>query len=298
MANAALNEPLAALDGAELEALARVAERLLAGRPLYDPGPRPLRQRAGVGLEFMDCREYVAGDDPRTVDWRATARTRQLQVRRYHQDASADWMICVDRSASMAAPDARKWALAAQLAGALAYVLLALGNRVGVALFSERIDAVCPPGRGQRHYASVTATLTAHPPAARGGASLLEACASAVRRGTSLVVISDFLTEDAMRTGLARLRAMSGPLHALNVRGTTPSFAAAADFATLVDVESGEELTAQLAGDAVHVAGAAHDAALAALCANLSIALTRAPVTATWKSVLLAHLTAAGARHA
>jgi uncharacterized protein (DUF58 family) len=298
MADAALIDPLATLDGAELEAVARVAERMLAGRPLYDPGPRPVAQRAGVGLEFLDCREYAAGDDPRRVDWRASARTRTLQVRRYHHEAAADWMIALDRSASMAAPDARQWAHAAQLAAAFAYVLLAAGNRVGLVLFSERVDAVCPPGRGQRHYASVAQLLRAHPPAARGGASRLEACASAVRRGASLAVISDFLTEDAMQTGLVRLRSIVGSLHALNVRAAEPQIVRPAGIATLVDVETGEELTAFADEDRLRDAAAAHDAALDALCARLAIALTQARAGENWKAALLAHLLQVGARRA
>jgi uncharacterized protein (DUF58 family) len=296
MAVATVTVPLA-LDGGELEAVARVAERLLAGRPLYDPGPRPVRARAGVGLEFLDCRDYTPGDDPRAIDWRATARSRRLQVRRHHQEAAADWLLCVDRSASMRVPDARKWTLAVELGAALAFVLLALGNRVGLTLFSERIDAVCPPGRGQRHYATVTQTLLRHAPATSGGASALEVCAPAVRRGASLVVISDFLAPDAMRAGLTRLRQRSGPLHALRVTSAA-DVAVPAGAATLVDVESGATLRVNVDPDAAAAAWAAHAADLAALCAQLSITLTSPAVTGGWKAAVLEHLLAVGARRA
>jgi uncharacterized protein (DUF58 family) len=287
----------AALDGGELEALARVAERLLAGRPLYDPGPRPVRARAGVGLEFLDVRDYTPGDDPRAIDWRATARSRRLQLRRHHDEAGADWVICVDRSASMVAADARKWTLAAQLGAAFAFVLLALGNRVGLALFSERLDAICPPGRGQRHYASVTQTLQRHTPPASGGASALEVCAPIVRRGVSLAVISDFLAPDAMRAGLTRLRLRAGALHALRVTSAA-DVAVAAGPATLIDAESAEQLTVTVDPAAAAAAWTAHAASLAALCAQLSITLTSPSVAQDWKAAVLEHLLATGARRA
>ena len=292
-----MTAPLAALDSGELEALARVAERLLAGRPLYNPGPYPKRARAGVGLEFLDLRDYAAGDDARAIDWRATARSRRLQVRRHHHEAGADWMICVDRSASMIAADARKWTLAAELGAALTFVLLALGSRVGLALFSERIDAICPPGRGQRHYASVTQTLQRHGPAPHGGTSALEVCAPAVRGGVSLVIISDFLAPDAMRTGLERLRQRSGPVHALRVTSRADVDVPAGP-ATLVDAESAETLTVDVEPASAAAALAAHAATLAAVCAQLSITLTSPSVEQGWKAAVLEHLLAVGARRA
>jgi uncharacterized protein (DUF58 family) len=206
-------------------------------------------------------------------------------------------MICVDRSASMAAADPRKWRLAAEIGAALTFVLLALGSRVGVALFSERIDAICPPGRGQRHYANVTQTLQRQPPAPRGGSSALQVCAPAVRRGVSLVVISDFLAPDAMRTGLERLRQRSGRLHALRV--TSPlDVAVGAGPATLVDAETAETLTVTVDPASAAAALAQHAASLAALCARLSITLTSPSVGQSWKAAILEHLLAVGARRA
>ena len=297
MAVTPVTTSLAELDGGELEGLARVAERLLAGRPLYDPGPRPLPARAGVGLEFLDLRAYAPGDDMRAIDWRATARSRRLQVRRHHHEAGADWVICIDRSASMAVADKRKWTLAAQLGAALAFVLLALGNRVGLAIFSERIDAVCPPGRGQRHYASVTRTLQRWSPVPAGGASALEVCAPLVRRGVSLVVISDFLAPDAMRAGLTRLRQRAGTLHALRVTSNA-DLAVDAGPATLVDAESSQALTVTVDPAAAAAEWAAHATDLAALCAQLSITLTSPSVEEDWKAAVLEHLLAVGARRA
>jgi uncharacterized protein (DUF58 family) len=291
-----LSTPLEALNDAELEALARVAERLFAGRALSDPGTRVAQRRAGAGLEFFDFREYTPGDDPRTIDWRATARARRTLVRRHHEEAAADWLVCVDRSASMATAGGDKWRLAVQLAAALAYVLLALNNRVGLLLFSERVDAVCRLGRGQRHYAAVLETLAAHAPVQRGGGSDLTACAPVLKRGQSCVVLSDFLTPDGMRTGLARVASIAGVLHALQV-SSLRDHAVGHGAVTLVDAENGQELTlvdGERRSAAVLDRVAEHGAALAATCRESAVKLTNAACERGWKDNLLAHFASFG----
>ena len=301
MAHAHVNTALTQLSDAELEAVARVAERLLAGRPLYDPGPRPVQRRAGAGLEFLDYRGYVAGDDLRSIDWRATSRSRRIQVRRYHEEASSDWMICVDRSASMTTSGGDKWQLGTQLAAAMAYVLLSLSNRVGLTLFSDRVDGVCPLGRGHQHYARVLETLVAHPPRERGGASDLAVCTRTVKPGASLVVISDLLATDAMQSGLVRLARKTGPVHAFRVSSQGDFSLDAEGPLTLVDAESGQELSV-VADAALTEASAAawreQQTQLMDYCARAGIHLTVAGTEQTWKEVVLTHLTGLGGRRA
>lgn len=301
MANERLSTPLVALRDDELEAAARVAGRLLAGRPLQTSGTRPVRRRSGTGLEFLDYREYVPGDDPRAIDWLASARSRHLLLRRYHEEAAADWMILVDRSASMATGDGDKWQLGAQLAAALAYVLLALNNRVGMLLFSEELDAICSLGRGQQHYARILEVLGSHPPSLRGGGSLVGCCASVVRQGTSLVVLSDFLTVDATRSGLVSLSRIGGPMHALRIASRQDFRLPQVGPATLVDAESGAQLNVIADADLGDIARAAwdeQDAELAGLCRQRSIRLSTAWTDQGWKSALLEHMTALGERRA
>jgi len=301
MARERLNTTVTQPDEAELAAVARVAERLLAGRPLYDPGLRLVQRRAGAGLEFLDYRSYVAGDDLRSIDWRATSRSRRIQVRRFHEEAAADWMICVDRSASMATSGGDKWQLAVQLAAAMAYVLLSSSNRVGLALFSDSVDGICPLGRGHRHYANALETLVAQPPRDAGGASNLTVCTRVTRPGTSVIVISDLLTADGMQAGLARLKRTAGPLHVFQVNSER-DFALAGDGPlTLVDAESGQQLAvladSSLTAEA-RAAWAQHHSALAAYCARANIHLTAARTEQSWKTAVLGHLKRLAGRHA
>lgn len=142
-----MSEPLATLNEADLQRLARVAERLFAGRPQLTPGTQPHRLHAGQGVEFLDHRNYQPGDNVRDIDWLATARSRRPQVRRFRNETSSDWYICLDNSASMGL-HLGKWSLAVQLAAALAYLLIHLDNRVSIILFSDRVDSLRPSGAG------------------------------------------------------------------------------------------------------------------------------------------------------
>ena len=67
--------PLEALNESELGSLTRVADRLLNTRHLLAPGNRPSQLRPGFGIEFLDFREFTAGDDIRDVDWRTSGAT-------------------------------------------------------------------------------------------------------------------------------------------------------------------------------------------------------------------------------
>jgi uncharacterized protein (DUF58 family) len=195
---------------------------------------------ASQGMDFLDFRQYQPGDDARTIDWRASARSRGVQVRRYCGDVASDWYLCVDGSASMGACGGANWLLAQKLAAALAYVLLHLGHRVGLLIYSSEIDTACALGRGYPQYARILKALYAHNHRPAGGGSDLGACAAAVGQRHPLMVISDFLAEDAMVSTLARLRASRRQLHLfqLDAGGTLPL--PAGDSLLLEDLETGE----------------------------------------------------------
>ncbi len=123
--------------------------RLLAMRQqLPRLGFRAVRER-GDGTAFEALREYVRGDNPRHLDWKASARHRKLIVRQYEAERSQCVMLCVDTGRLMTEDvgegDRLDHALAA--IGVLAEVARAWDDQVGVMAFSDRIDALLPPGR-------------------------------------------------------------------------------------------------------------------------------------------------------
>ncbi|MBL3589016.1 MAG: DUF58 domain-containing protein [gamma proteobacterium endosymbiont of Lamellibrachia anaximandri] len=286
--------PLEALNEQELGQLTRIADHLFNTRLLLAPGHRPNRMRAGFGVEFLDHREFVPGDDLRDIDWRATARSRHPKIRRYWDEAAADWTICLDRSASMGSGD--KWALAVQCAAALAYLLIHLDHRVAILLFSDQVDQRVPLGRGSNHYARVLQTLRKTMPLTSGGGSDLRACISHIKRRSPVFVISDFLVEDGMRPGLDRLRLLGDRIHALQVRADN-DFPDGGDEMTLMDVESGETLAVTpTETDREHfkLTLDAFSASLENYCHRRHIQFSHATPDIPWKSVLTHHFHARG----
>lgn len=291
MAATALTHPLAGLAEEDLERLAEIADRLLAGRPLTGFGSHAVQRRPGRGVEFLDYREYTAGDDLRRVDWRVSLRCRQPQTRRCQDEATAAWYICLDRSSSMGLPDIDKWSLAVQLAAAWAYLLLRRDNQVGLALFSSQPEACCPLGRGRPHYGQILRLLRAASPRPEGGESALGRCADVVSRYAGIVVISDFLVDDGMQSGLARLAGRE--IHALQVLSQGELTLPRDVLATLQDVETRRRLTLHTSLQAQGLAAAALSQLqtdLARYCHRHHIPFTTTTTRSTWQETVLNHL--------
>jgi len=124
-----VSEPRVLLDAADLRRLDRL--RIRRRRPSPSENPGDWRSgRVGSGVLFADHRDYVPGDDLRTVDWNVYARLGDLVVKRFEVEENLDLLLCIDRSLSMAG--AKSWA-ARRLAAALGYIALAHLDRVRLA---------------------------------------------------------------------------------------------------------------------------------------------------------------------
>jgi uncharacterized protein (DUF58 family) len=297
-----LNHYLDELREADLACLARVADPLLAGRPLLGNGHRPHRLRAGQGHEFLDHQEYVPGDDLRNLDWRATARSRHPQLRRYRDEQTADWQLCLDCSASMTLPGPEKWRLAVQLTAALGYLLLHLGHRVSLFGFHRDCRLLLPPGRGRQHYARLARRLRDLAPLPEGGASELQACASHLGERNPVMVISDLLVGEDLQPALRRIIGGERNLHLLHIIAAGDCIAPAHEGALeLRDIETGARRTLPAGAAASAQAQEAFRdwrAQLLRYCASHAIRYTACPGEQTWKTVLMQHLKGLQARHA
>src|SRR5262245_20943737 len=128
-----------------------------------------LGARPGVGLTFAELRAYEPGDDVRHLDWNVTARQGRPYVRRFTEERSLTLWLIVDVSASLRfGPEGRSKAdRAAQAAALLATAAVQNGDRVGLAMVSDRLEAEIHPGGGDRHLARVVRALVATPSASR-----------------------------------------------------------------------------------------------------------------------------------
>lgn len=150
----------------------------------------------GRGIEFSEVREYVPGDDVRTIDWNVTAREGKPFVKLFEEERELTVMLLVDISASGAfgTVASLKREMAAELAGVLAFSAMRSGDKVGMALFSDHLEQFVPPKKGTSHALRMVRDLLAYVAEGRGTnlASGLETLLRGVSKRATVFLISDF----------------------------------------------------------------------------------------------------------
>lgn len=153
----------------------------------------------GRGMSFAEVREYGYGDDIRGIDWNVTARTGSPHVKVFEEERELTLMLVVDVSASarFGTRARMKSELAAELCGVLAFSAIKNNDKVGLILFSDRIERFVPPRKGRRHALRVLRELLYHPDEGKGTdiAGALEYLARVTRRRAVAFLVSDFLAE-------------------------------------------------------------------------------------------------------
>jgi uncharacterized protein (DUF58 family) len=151
----------------------------------------------GRGMEFAEVRLYEPGDEIRTIDWNVTARAGVPFVKRYAEERELTVMLLVDASASTRFASVRqlKSALAAELAAVLAFSAITNNDKVGLVIFSDRIELALPPRKGTHHVLRVIREVLSCRPQGRGTdiAGALEHLAHVAKRRCVVFVVSDFL---------------------------------------------------------------------------------------------------------
>ncbi len=155
-----------------------------------------LGARPGTGLAFSELRAYEPGDDVRHIDWNVTARQGRPYVRRFVEERALTLQLVVDVSASLRfGPEGRSKAdRAMQAAALLATAAIQNGDRAGLILVSDRVEAELAPAGGPRHLARLVRTLIVAPATSRRTA--LAVGLGRLRRRSRralVVVLSDFL---------------------------------------------------------------------------------------------------------
>ena len=160
----------------------------------------------GRGMDFADVREYVPGDDVRRIDWNVTARLRKPYIKRHTEERELVVMLLIDASASGhfgTAPDGAAQAdtkreLAAVLAGALAFSAVRDGDRVGMLLFTDRVERYVPPRKTRAHVTRLLHELLYTEPKSSGTSlnSALNFLNNLFHRPALVFVLSDFHDHD------------------------------------------------------------------------------------------------------
>lgn len=151
----------------------------------------------GRGMEFAEVRQYLPGDDVRTIDWNVTARTGVPHVKRFVEERELTVMLLVDTSASTHFGTVRqlKSEMAAELAALFAFSAITNNDKVGLVMFSDHVELALPPKKGTRHVLRVIREVLSFSPTGRGTniSAALEHLNHVSKRRCVIFVISDFL---------------------------------------------------------------------------------------------------------
>jgi uncharacterized protein (DUF58 family) len=154
----------------------------------------------GQGVEFSEIREYLPGDDVRTLDWNVTARLGRPFVKRNEEERELAMVLVIDSSASMDFSSQRKSKreIAGELAAILAFSALQNGDKVGLVRFGKDIEHVLPPRKGRRHLMRILGEVLAAPaqPEQSRLDIVLDGLNQIFKRRAVVFVLSDFLCPD------------------------------------------------------------------------------------------------------
>jgi len=196
----------------------------------------------GRGMEFDEVREYQPGDDVRTIDWNVTARSGHPFVKRYVEERELTVLLAVDVSASglFGSVAKRKSEVAAELCALLAFSAIKNNDKVGLLLFSHRIERFIPPRKGGSHVLRIIREVLGYQPQGRGTdlAQALEYLGKVARKRGVVFLLSDFLAADFTKP--LALLARRHDLIAISIADRRELTIPALGLLELLDAESGE----------------------------------------------------------
>ncbi len=200
----------------------------------------------GRGIEFAEVRPYQIGDDVRSIDWNVSARTGEPYVKLFEEEREQTLMLVVDVSGSedFGSGEGVKRDLAAEVCAVLGFSALRNSDKVGLVLFTDRVERFVPPRKGKRHVLRLLRDLFAHVPQSRGTdvTVALEHVLRVQRRRAIVILVSDFLVPTGSETGVTRsLRVLSQKHDVVAIRLVDPreETLPAVGLLRVVDAETG-----------------------------------------------------------
>src|SRR6266576_917161 len=198
----------------------------------------------GRGMNFEDVREYQPGDEIRSIDWNVTARMGNAFVKKFTEERELTVMLVVDVSASgsFGSTTQSKRELAAEVACLLAFSAIRNNDKVGLILFTDRVELFIPPKKGRSHTLRLIREILFFEPNGRGTepALALDYLNKIVTRRAVVFFISDFQAPD-----FSRALAVSGQRHdfiAIHIHDEREKVLPNIGIITLEDAETGEQI--------------------------------------------------------
>ena len=172
----------------------------------------------GRGMSFEEVRPYQDGDDVRLIDWNVSARTGDLHVKLFVEERELTVFLLVDasRSARFGTRGMTRRELQAEVGALLAFRAIKNNDRVGLIIFTDRVEHIVPPRKGRRHVMRVIMDVLrfepARPGAGPGGISdALRTLVGVTKKSSAAFILSDFFTKkpdefEGLRSSLAIAR--------------------------------------------------------------------------------------------
>ncbi len=198
----------------------------------------------GRGMNFDEVREYQPGDEIRAIDWNVTARLGTAYVKKFTEERELTVLLVVDVSASgnFGSATQSKRELAAEVACLLAFSAIRNNDKVGLLLFTDRVELFIPPKKGRSHTLRIIREILFFEPLGRGTqpALALDYMNKVVTRRAVVFFVSDFQAGD-----FSRELAVSGRRHdfiAVHVQDEREKVLPNIGIITLEDAETGEQI--------------------------------------------------------
>lgn len=154
----------------------------------------------GRGMEFDEVREYTPGDDIRTIDWNVTARTGRAYIKRFVEEREMTVVFAVDLSASgdFGTVNKAKNELGAEFCAVMAFAAAKNNDKVGLLIFTDRIELYIPPKKGISHMLRLIRELLYFkmPERRTDISQALDYLGRVIRKRATVFLVSDFIETD------------------------------------------------------------------------------------------------------
>jgi uncharacterized protein (DUF58 family) len=197
----------------------------------------------GRGMEFSEVREYQYGDDIRSIDWNVSARLNHPFVKVFEEERELTVMLLVDlsRSENFGTSRQLKSEIATEICAVLAFSAIKNNDKVGLILFTDRIETFVPPKKGRAHILRIIRELLSFQPTGTGTniRQALEYFHHVSKKRTIAFVISDFLDDGYDR--ILRIVSKKHDLIAVELSDAREDQLSESGLMKFRDAESGQE---------------------------------------------------------
>ncbi|TXC76177.1 DUF58 domain-containing protein [Luteibaculum oceani] len=197
----------------------------------------------GRGMAFSEVREYMPGDEIRTIDWNVTARFNQPYVKIFEEERELTVILVVDVSASdnFGSKEKLKKNLITELCAVLSFSAIQNNDKIGVIFFSDKVEKFIPPKKGKSHILRIIRELIEFEPESKG-TNISEALTflnNAIKKRAIAFLISDFMDDHPFKDGL-RLANQRHDLVALQIKDEREESLPNVGLLPVVNPETGE----------------------------------------------------------